>query len=177
MTIKSKQLFIIIGDDRTGKTTLQKLLIDRICGFGYERLPVNRRFDITNPEIKRKYKTISFGNRSYQEKINDYVSVDNYFQNHFQQADIAFISSHLVLDDIQQMITSGRSLFYNVTGIFWTNSIQNNLAPNTQVSLLDWDERLVIENPITEDGAVIDRQLNAIADSIAFFIANRTSNS
>ena len=29
MTIKSKQLFINIEDDRTGKTTLQKLLIDR----------------------------------------------------------------------------------------------------------------------------------------------------
>lgn len=175
MTIKSKQLFIIIGDDRTGKTTLQKLLIDRICGFGYERLPVNRRFDIINPEIKGKYKTISFGNRSYQEKISDYVSVDNYFQNHFQQADIAFISSHLVLADIQQMITNGRGLFYNVNGVFWTNSIQNDPARNSQVSLLDWDERLVIENPITEDEVVIDRQLNSIADSILYFIVNRTS--
>ena len=175
MTIKAKQLFIIIGDDRTGKTTLQKLLIDHICGFGYDRLPVNRKFDITHPEIKRKYQAISFGNRSYQEKISDYVSIDNYFQNHFQPADIAFISSHLVIADIQQMITNGRSLFYNVNGIFWTNSIQNNPVLNSQVSLLDWDERFVIENPITENRELMDRQLKAIADSISFFLVNRTS--
>ena len=61
MTIKSRHLFILIGDDRTGKTTLQKLLIEKICGQTYERLPTNLRFDISHPEIKRKYQNISFG--------------------------------------------------------------------------------------------------------------------
>lgn len=175
MTIKSKQLFIIIGDDKTGKTTLQKLLIDRVCGYGYDRLPANKMFDITHPEIKRKYQNISFGNRSYQEKIADYVSVDNYFQNHFQQADIAFISSHLIQADIQQMIENGRKCFYNVVGIFWTNSIENNPTANSQISLLDWNERLVITNPNSGNADQIQKQLDLIADNIVAFLINRTS--
>ncbi|MCC7332192.1 MAG: hypothetical protein IT232_06245 [Flavobacteriales bacterium] len=175
MTIKSKQLFIFIGDDRTGKTTIQKLLIDRLCGFGYDRLPVNRQFDITHPEIKRKYQSISFGNRSYQEKIGEYETVDNYFQNHFRQADIAFISSHLVLSDIQQMIANGRNLFYNVNGIFWTNSIESNGTVNSQISSLEWNERFVITNPLSENEQVIQRQLEQIADNIVALIINRTA--
>lgn len=62
MTIKSKILFIFLGNDSSGKTTIQKLLIEKICGFTYERLPTNIRFDITHPEIKRKYQNISFAN-------------------------------------------------------------------------------------------------------------------
>ena|ERR1035437_479020 len=177
MSIKSKQLFILIGDDRTGKTTLQKLLIEKICGHGYTRLPTNLPFAIIHPEIKRKYQNISFGNRSYQEKIVDYISVDNYFQNHFQAADIAFTSSHLSVSDIQQMINNGHIRFYNVTGIFWTNSISNSQNGNSQISLLNWDERLIIENPTSEDNNIIEKQLNSIADNIVFFIANRTHNS
>ena len=122
MTIKSRQLFILIGDDRTGKTTFQKLLIEKICGQTYERLPTNLRFDISHPEIKRKYQNISFGNRSYQEKIGEYGTVDEYFQNHFSQADISIISSHLDIGHITEMITNGRQRFYNVTGIFFSNS-------------------------------------------------------
>ena len=175
MTIKSKQLFIFIGDDRTGKTTLQKLLIDRLCGFGYDRLPVNRQFDIVHPEIKRKYQNISFGNKSYQEKIGEYKTVDSYFQNHFQPADIAFISSHLVLADIQQMIVNGRNLFYNVNGIFWTNSIESNRTVNAQISSLEWNERFVITNPHSDIDQVIQRQLEQIADNIVALIINRTS--
>ncbi|CAD0218758.1 hypothetical protein [Chryseobacterium sp. JV274] len=175
MTIKSKQLFIIIGDDRTGKTTLQKLLIDRLCGLGYERLPVNKLFDINHPEIKRKYQSISFGNRSYQEKIGDYETVDNYFQNHFHPADIAFISSHLVLSDIQQMITNGRNMFYNVNGLFWTNSIDSNRTANSQISSLDWNERFLITNPYSDNEELIQRQLEQIADSIVDLLINRTS--
>ncbi len=175
MTIKSKQLFIIIGDDKTGKTTLQKLLIDRLCGYGYGRLPVNKQFDINHPEIKRKYQNISFGNRSYQEKIIDYETVDNYFQNHFKPADIAFISSHLVLSDVQQMITNGRNMFYNVNGIFWTNSIAINGVANAQISALDWNERFVITNTHSDNEEAIQQQLELIADSIVALLINRTS--
>lgn len=40
MSIKSKLLFILIGDDKHGKTTLQKYLIEKICEVGwYEKLP------------------------------------------------------------------------------------------------------------------------------------------
>ncbi len=182
MTIKSKQLFILIGDDRTGKTTLQKFLIDRLCGLNYERLPVNELFKITHPKIQRKHQSISFGNRSYQEKIKEYQTVDNYFQNDFKPADIAFISSHLVVSHIQQMIANGRNMFYNVNGIFWTNSIDSNKAENSTISSLEWNERFVIENPLIinppseeEKEQLIQTQLAQIADNIVALIVNRTT--
>lgn len=175
MTIKARQLYVFIGNDRTGKTTIQKLLIDKICGHTYDRLPTNVHFDIIHPEIKRKYQNISFGNRSYQEKIGDYGTVDEYFQNHFAPADISFISSHLDIGHITEMIRNGRQRFYNVTGIFFSNSIDTNQQANSDISLLDWDERLYIENAWTDDDWRMNRQLNAIADNIVFFIANRTS--
>ncbi|MFP5042920.1 hypothetical protein [Parasediminibacterium sp. JCM 36343] len=175
MTIKSKQLFILIGDDMTGKTTLQKLLIEKICGQTYDRLPTNLRFNITHPEIKRKYQNISFANRSYQEKIDEYGTVDEYFQNHFSPADISIISSHLDIGHITEMIRNGRQRLYNVTGIFFSNSIDSNQVVNSQISLLEWEERLVIENVTTEDERTINRQLNAIADNFVVFISNRTS--
>jgi len=175
MIIKSKLLFVLIGNDKTGKTTLQKLLIEKMCGFGYDKLPTNKKFDISHPEIKRKYITISFGNRSYQEKIGDYGTVDEYFQNHFKPADISFISSHLVEADINQMINCGKKGFYNVIGIFFSNSIENSHIENRDIALLDWNERLLIENPLTGDNGEIDKQLVAITDSIVTLIANRTS--
>lgn len=177
MTIKSKMLFVLLGDDRTGKTTLQKLLIDKITASGwYEKLPTNQVYDIVHPEIKRKYQTISFANRSYQEKKEDYYkSIPEYFQLHFGDADIAFISSHLVEADVREMILHGKRLFFNVIAVFHTNSIANNATSNHNISQLDWDERLVIENPLLEDDRLILEQLNSIAENFVTFIANRTS--
>jgi len=44
MTRRSNQLFIIIGNGNSGKTTLQKILIEKICGQVYDRLPTNLNF-------------------------------------------------------------------------------------------------------------------------------------
>lgn len=75
------------------------------------------------------------------------------------------------------MISNGRNLFYNVNGIFWTNSITNNGVANAQISSLDWNERFVITNPHSDNEQVIQRQLGQIADSIVALLINRTSNS
>jgi len=173
MTIKTKLLFIIIGDDRTGKTTLQKLLIKKLCNITYDRLPTNTGLDINHPEIKRKYQRISFGNRSYQEKRDDYGTVEEYFNNHFNDCDISFISSHLVLSDIEQMIKNGKRRFFNVNGIFFSNSIHYSRLINSEISELNWDERYLVENPLTEENN-IDNQLNAIAENIVDLLINRT---
>lgn|GEM_PF-972220 len=174
-TIKSRQLFILIGNDMTGKTTIQKNLIDKLCSHTYDRLPTNLRFDIIHPEIKRKYQNASFGNRSYQEKINEYGTVDEYFQNHFNPADISFISSHLDIGHLTDMIRNGRQRFYNVNAIFFSNSIAASGQINSDISLLDWDERLYVQNDWTDDEWRRDRQLNSITESIVFFVVNRTS--
>jgi len=134
MIIKKKLLFILIGNDCTGKTTLQKLLIEQLCGVQYEKLPTNIALNIKHPEIKRKYSKISFGNRSYQEKIDKYGSIDDYFSNHFNEQKIAFISSHLNKNDLENMILNGHRKFYNVCGVFFTNSIDVNKSLNSENS-------------------------------------------
>ena len=135
----------------------------------------NVSFDIVHSEIKRKYRDISFANRSYQEKIHDYGTVDEYFDNHFKPADISIISSHLNVGHITEMIKNGRQRFFNITGVFFSNSFDANLALNSQISVLDWNERLVIENVILEDKAQIDKQMCAITDNFIQFISKRTS--
>ncbi|MHB8262041.1 MAG: hypothetical protein ACYDCN_15605 [Bacteroidia bacterium] len=175
--IKSKFLFILIGDDLTGKTSLQKHLVQKLCiDYYYIKLPTNKLFSITHPEIKRKYQTISFGNRSYQEKKEDYYkSVEEYFANDFTDADIAFISSHLVLADVQAMIIEGRKLFFNVIGVFFSNSIEANRVNNSDISALDWQERLYIDNPVSQNADEIANQISKIAESFVDLIINRTT--
>lgn len=174
MTIRSKMIFVLVGDDRTGKTTLQKLLIEKISNHFYDRLPVNLVFPITHPEIKRKYRNISFANRSYQEKRDEYGTVEEYFANHFKDADIAFVSSHLNEHQINLIIEHSHAHFFNVFGVFFSNSIHSNQAANSRISLLNWDERLLIENPLVNSERIIS-QLNLIAESVVDFIISRTS--
>jgi hypothetical protein len=61
-----------------------------------------------------------------------------------------------------------------VVGIFWTNSIEKNKVLNADISLLDWNERLIIDNSISEDKEQVEKQLNEIADNTVIFLANRT---
>ncbi|WP_286913303.1 hypothetical protein [Flavobacterium sp. UBA4197] len=175
MSAKTKMLFILIGDDRTGKTTLQKLIVERLCGLKYKKLDVNLAFNIMHPEIKRKYLKASFGNRSFQEKISTYETIDIFFDKHFNPTDIAFISSHLHPNDIEKMIQRGKENFYNVYGVFFSNSIEVNRSVNAHISGLNWDERIVLDNPITNEAEMIDRQLAINADSLIYFLVNRTS--
>ncbi len=173
MSLKSKELFILIGDDCTGKTTFQKRLISKLTDKGdYARLDTNLKFNITHSDIKRKYETISFINRSYQEK--DYGgSVKDYFEKFFTPADICVLSSHLVLTDVSEMIENAKSRFYNVTGVFFSNSISNNENGNREISSLNWDNRIVIDNPIVEDSDKIEFQISRAADDFLLFLINK----
>ena len=173
--IIGKFLFILIGNDKTGKTTLQKKLVDKLCWHKYSRLPTNRAFEVKHPDIKNKYKEISFGSRSYQEKTREYKSVENYFTKYFYPADIAFLSSHLNARDIDQMIEEGKKRYYNVYGIFWSNSIADDEETNSQIALLPWNEIFYIGNPNRKNKKDIEHQLDLIADSIVQLLERRTS--
>lgn len=72
------------------------------------------------------------------------------------------------------MIVFGRERFFNVIGVFWSNSIHFQAAPNAQISALDWNERLIIDNPYTEEPGRVEAQLNLIAENIIDLLINRT---
>jgi hypothetical protein len=187
--IKSKLLFVLLGNNDTGKTTLQKLLISKICtGWVYDTLRCNKFFDIVHPEIKRKYKTIFFSNRSPQEKeelYEDYKDIDTYFQKCFKDSDIAFISSHIdsnSKEDILSIMKNARQRFYNVIGVFFSNSIENDKLDNEEIAQYAWDEKLIIENPLIKEEEDAEKwkeniknQIEKIAENFVVFIANRTS--
>ncbi|HHG86635.1 MAG TPA: hypothetical protein ENJ82_17935 [Bacteroidetes bacterium] len=177
MIVKKKLLFVLIGDDKTGKTTLQKLLVHRLNGRMYKRLDINKGVNITHPEMKRKYSKISFCSRSYQELIEKYGSVDEYFKDHFNEQRIAFISSHLNVKNIEDMIRNGKERYYNVCGVFFSNSIETNRAKNAEISILNWDERLVIENPFLKSDKEIKKQLGKIADNLTALLINKANMS
>lgn len=175
MSLKSKWLFVLLGNDQTGKTSLQKKIIKLLSDDNRDiRLECNNVFQITHPYLIRKISTFSIGNRSYQEKIDDYKTVSGYFENYLQQADFNIFSSHLICADVEQIITLAHRKYFNVCGIFLSNSIEANQIDNAEISQLPWDERLVANNPITSNSDLQDKQLQSIAEVFIQMLIHRT---
>jgi len=175
MSLKSKWLFVFIGNDLTGKTTLQKKIIKLLSDDNQDiRLNCNRIFQVTHPYLIRKISTFSIGNRSYQEKTDDYQTVAGYFENHLRQADFNTFSSHLIRADVEQIILHAHRKYFNVCGIFFSNSIEANPNENAEISQFSWDERLVANNPSTNDPDTQDMQLQSIAETFVQMLIHRT---
>ena len=175
--MRSKWLFILLGENNTGKTTFQKHVVKLLSNDNRDyRLDCNLLFQITHPHIIRKICNFSIGNRSYQEKIRDYGSIDDYFNNHFKDADFSIISSHVsgCVDDVKEMIKYGHRKFYNVCGLFFENSTVNHPTQNQEISNLNWDERWFVENPKNEDENVHMEQLDRGAKEFVQMLIART---
>ena len=83
MSVTSKWTFILIGNDETGKTTIQKALVELLNGTAYERLHSNRTYEVTHQYFLRKCHKFFVAGRSYQElkdKPDQYTSVEEYFE-------------------------------------------------------------------------------------------------
>ena len=178
--MRAKWLCVLLGNDRTGKTTFQKNVVKLLSGENKDyRLDCNLRFTIVHPHIIRKMRTFSIGNRSYQEK--GYQSVSDYFLNHFQDTDLAFVSSHVTDPngatydaEIREIINEGHYKFYNVCGLFFTNSIAKNKQANRDISELHWDERWVIDNPLVAEPKQQEAQLRLAAEELVQMLIQRT---
>jgi hypothetical protein len=158
--------YILIGDDGIGKTRFQKWLIWHLCGKDtFTKLLTNTLHDVTHRDAPRKFKTLSTINRSIQEKMSEYGSVDIYFQQYFQEANVAILSSHAqptCIPEITRMIEQLNDRYYNVCAVFLTN----HLNANTQViSNLKWHERILLQNPYNEENweQQIDRAAQVFA--------------
>lgn len=164
--------YILIGNDATGKTSFQKYLVAELCDLRYKRLRRNLLADITHPRMPRGIATLSTMNRSYQE-IPKYGDVANFFRNHFEKADICILSSHAhkpAIDDLREMIRQLRLLAYNVAAVFFSNGYNADAA---EISLLDWDERLWLNNPPAKTDAAIQTQIEGLAKEFAQLLVAR----
>lgn len=196
MSVTSKWMFLLIGDNETGKTTIQKALIELLNGGVYDRLPSNQAYDVTHPCFLKKCRRFFVGGRSYQELLtkdentnkgeNTYTSVEQYFERRIDPAvlptipavppnvDLGFIASHLDGIVIDEMIRHAHRRFWNVGGIFLTNSLAANPQVNAAISELPWDERWVAENAPSYDSGTQNRQLRRVAEAIVQLLIERT---
>lgn len=168
--MKIKLFFVLIGNNNSGKTKIQKKLIELICGEFYEKLPSNKIYDILIPNLKQKYNKIFFGNRSYQEINTEGKKVEDFFPDELKEADLVFVSSHLKKIDIDEIIFFAKSNFYNVIGLFLYNSIDKNLDLNKEISLLNWDKRIILENYIKADESDIMKNIDNISNEIYYML-------
>ena len=166
--------YILIGDNNTGKTGFQKYLVSELCDQQYQRLRRNRESEINNPRMPQDFKTLSMMNRSYQE-VAEYRSVTNFFRKYFVEADICILSSHAnppANKQLREMIRELRLRAYNVAAVFFSNGYNNNAA---KISLLDWDERLWLENPEAESEKEIQNQIERLAKEFTQFLMARAA--
>jgi len=167
--------YILIGNDKTGKTSFQKYLIQEICDRRYDKLPRNKSLDIKNTRIPAGFDKIFLMNRSYQEKIQEYKTVKNFFDKFFKEENICILSSHCKgssIDDIKNMITELRTRSYNVSAVFFSNGYDDDAK---QISLLDWQERLWIENPPSKSETSIQQQIAKSAKEFSQMLLRRAA--
>lgn len=112
-------------------------------------------------------------NRSYQGKIAEYGDVTSFFENYFQEGDVSILSSHAhepAATHLRDMIRELRLRAYNVAAVFFSNAYTNEAA---EISLLDWDERLWIENPVRVSDKAIHAQIARQANEFANLLIAR----
>jgi len=186
--LSSKWAFILVGDDLTGKTIFQKYVIKHLCGFEewrtvdenhkLKRLDVNKVFPIVHPDAPRKLETAFFMNRSFQEKQDEYQTVENFFDNeHFKDADVCFLSSHLDANVIGELIEQCHKRIYNVCGVFWSNCYGDSTQANQSIALLNWNEKFWLFNEKIEpfDETKFNFQLEKLAINFVQMFVSRAA--
>ena len=168
------------GNNASGKTNIQRALVELLAGAQYQRLPSNNVYSITHDYLMRKFRKMFVAGRSYQElkAPTDYTTVEEYFRkldSAGAEVDIAFMASHLDPADIEVMVEQAHRRFWNVCGIFLTNSIAWQTPVNADISArLWWDERWLAENAPTEDGQIQTDQFRRVATTILQMLIERT---
>lgn len=176
----SRWLFILIGNNRTGKTTIQRKLVELLNGQCYMSLPSDGLYDLTDFAFPQKCRRIFVAGRSYQEArgTTRYQTVEEYFERTLSRAGddvcLAFMASHLDTPSVSEMISQGQNRFWNVCGIFLSNAVATSPAANHEISRLPWNERWFVQNPTTDDERIRNRQLDDIAGGIVQMLVERT---
>jgi hypothetical protein len=76
--------YILLGNDKTGKTTFQKEMINFISHEDCKHLNRNKEFNVVTRIGTNNTKTVSFMNRSLQES---YKTLDEFFLSDFAACD------------------------------------------------------------------------------------------
>ena len=159
----SRWIYVLIGNNDTGKTTFQKRLICHLTGLDYKRLDRNISFEVTHKYAPKKLNKLFLMSRSFQESKGEYQTVSRYFEEYFKADDICILSSHAQvssMSEIEEMIYEGRKRKYNIGGVFFSNADSEETEKIAQFS---WDERLYLKNPWIEKDSEWKKQIDCLA--------------
>lgn len=175
----SRWLFVLIGNNDSGKTSFQRHLIAYLCDSFYTRLPRDTVFQVQHPRAPRNFATLFCANRSYQEKRSENGTVENYINTLVVDADVTIVATHAGandMQDVQDMLRFGRRKGYNVAAVFFENALSD---ATTDISELAWQERLLIRNPVVRAGdqqqEKIQEQLKLAAEQFGNLLIARTA--
>lgn len=169
----SRWIYVLVGNNDTGKTSFQKRLIYHLTGYTYARLDRNVTFEITHEYAPKKLNNIFFMSRSFQETKGEYETIRKYFESYFKEEDICILSSHSdnsCFQELLDVLKEGRKRKYNVGGVFWSNA---NTDQTSEISCFDWDERFHLENPKVENEAKWKEQIDGLAWEFAEMLIRR----
>lgn len=176
----SRWLFVLVGENDSGKTSFQRHLIAYLCDAVYTRLPRDTVFEVRHPRAPRNFATIACANRSYQEKRTENGSVENYILHVVPEADVTIVASHAGpgdMPDVEEMLRVGRRRGYNMAAVFFENALSSTTA---DISELDWQERLLMCNPPVREGdgkeEKIQEQLRLAAVQFGDLLIARTAS-
>lgn len=154
MRLWRRSAYILIGANMTGKTTLQKDLLQFLCGQSLKRLRPGTR--PVRPSITAHSRLFwaYFISRSFQEK-EEWAKASDFLEDQYTEidkADIAILSSHNSKNDAAELANLAEGLQrrgWNVTAVYWTNS---PTQASNAITSIPWDDRLTLDNPINENG-------------------------
>lgn len=139
--IMSKHIFMIIGSNNSGKTTVQKHILHILSGEWHNKLRSNQCHLV---RLTKKHEKIFVGNQCWQE-IRPRLKLDCWFKLlKDNTVNLAFIPSRY--NDIDRMAQWFRSQEYpcHICGIF----LENNPTKNDPIMTAPWlDEYWILENP------------------------------
>lgn len=171
MVLKESWVFVLLGNNNTGKTTFQKKILYKLFGWKYDKLPSKKVHVL--PAGYNMHETIFIMGRSLQEWLGK-VTVPGMFKNDIEEADIVVLSSHVddsygCMEDIRQMIEYGHLYGYNVCAIMFENS-DRSTARYQSAMAMPWDKRIYFVNPRTSSESRMEAQLEQLATEFIEYI-------
>lgn len=175
-------IYLLIGQNKTGKTTFQRHLVNYLR-VGARPLQNVKGFWEINLRAPQRTFSIYVANRSYQEiGKSTYASVQRYLENEAfirgQCPSATILSTHsdgASVTDIQDIIMFAKDNCFNIAGVFFSNDTGSGL---NSIRRLDWDEKLWVDNPVIKNKqsqrVLVDEQLRERAVQFGDLLINRS---
>lgn len=177
----ARQVLILVGQNNTGKTSFQRHLLNYLCKEDQTRLRTNQSWPVKHQDAPRRFNSIYFANRSYQELRTTLPPVRKYVADALDTgAALTILSSHAdasSTSDIEAMYEVSIERGYNPSVAFFSNGLNSYCKMYSKS--YNWHERLIISNarirPQKNEKELIQGQLKLIAEDFGNLLMRRAA--